>query len=147
MLYDGFYYGKEQISLSYNEYRILEILVDNKDKVTTYKYIETKLQISIHDIRVYIRRLREKLQDEFTIYTKNKVGPDDIVTVAESVVAITQNHIVRPEELTLSWQARFLCRFRNYCYLCIAKHKDKELCRIGLTQMSPSKVQRKKFTM
>lgn len=74
MLYEGFYYGKEQIRLSYNEYRILEILVDNKDRVTTYKYIEMKLHIPLHEIHVYIRRLREKLKDEFTIYTKNKVG-------------------------------------------------------------------------
>ena len=54
---------------------------------------------------------KDNIVDAMERYTKNKVGPDDIVTVAESVVAITQNHIVRPEELTLSWQARFLCRF------------------------------------
>lgn len=54
---------------------------------------------------------KDNIVDAMERYTKNKVGPDDIVTVAESVVAITQNHLVRPEELTLSWQARFLCRF------------------------------------
>ena len=54
---------------------------------------------------------KDDIVDAMERYTKDKVGPDDIVTVAESVVAITQNHIVRPEELTLTWQARVLCRF------------------------------------
>ena len=39
------------------------------------------------------------------------VGPEDIVCVAESVVAITQREFTRPEELRLSWQAKFLNRF------------------------------------
>ena len=54
---------------------------------------------------------KDDIVDAMERYTKDKVGPDDIVTVAESVVAITQNHIVRPEELKLTWQARVLCRF------------------------------------
>ncbi|KGF47857.1 hypothetical protein HMPREF0872_01835 [Veillonella montpellierensis DNF00314] len=41
----------------------------------------------------------------------DQIGPEDIVCVAESVVAITQGRMTRPEELTPSWQARLLCRF------------------------------------
>ena len=44
-------------------------------------------------------------------YAKDIIGPEDIVCVAESVVAITQGHFTRPEELKPTWQARFLCRF------------------------------------
>lgn len=44
-------------------------------------------------------------------YTEDKVGADDIVSVAESVVAITQNNIVLPEELEISRSARVLCYF------------------------------------
>lgn len=40
-----------------------------------------------------------------------QIGPEDIVCVAESVVAITQGRFTRPEELDISWQARFINRF------------------------------------
>ena len=39
------------------------------------------------------------------------IGPEDIVCVAESVVAITQGEFTRPEDLKVSWQAKFLNRF------------------------------------
>ena len=54
---------------------------------------------------------KDDIVDAMERYTKDKVGPDDAVSVAESVVAITQNHIVRPEDLKPTWQARILCRF------------------------------------
>lgn len=44
-------------------------------------------------------------------YAKANLGPDDVISVAESVVAITQGQIVRPEELTISPLAWLLCRF------------------------------------
>ena len=44
-------------------------------------------------------------------YTKGKIGPDDLVCSAESVVAITQGRYVRPEELEISCLARLCCRF------------------------------------
>ena len=53
----------------------------------------------------------DDIADVMEKYVKKQIGADDVVTVAESVVAITQNHIVRPEELSISWQARILCRF------------------------------------
>ena len=37
----------------------------------------------------------------------HNIGPQDIVCVAELVVAITQGHFTRPEELNVRWQARF----------------------------------------
>lgn len=44
-------------------------------------------------------------------YAKENLGENDVISVAESVVAITQGRIVRPEELDISWMAWFLCRF------------------------------------
>ena len=43
-------------------------------------------------------------------YTQGQVGPNDVISVAESVVAITQGRITRPEDLKLSFLA-VLCRF------------------------------------
>ena len=42
---------------------------------------------------------------------RGKIGEDDVISVAESVVAITQGRIVRPEDLKISWLAQFCCRF------------------------------------
>ena len=44
-------------------------------------------------------------------YTKGKIGENDVISVAESVVAITQGRIVRPEELKISRVAQLCCRF------------------------------------
>lgn len=44
-------------------------------------------------------------------YAKENLGPDDVISVAESVVAITQGQMVRPEELKISFLAQLLCRF------------------------------------
>lgn len=54
---------------------------------------------------------KDDIVDAIIEFGGDKIGPEDIVCVAESVVAITQGHITRPEELNLSWQARMLCRF------------------------------------
>ena len=53
----------------------------------------------------------DDIVDAIVEFGGHNIGPEDIVCVAESVVAITQGHITRPEELNLSWQARMLCRF------------------------------------
>lgn len=74
MVYDGFYYGKDIISLSPNEYKILELLSENKNKILKYEEVQKKLKIKKHDIYVYVNRLRKKLKDEFKIYTKVNVG-------------------------------------------------------------------------
>ncbi|MGL6014654.1 MAG: coenzyme F420-0:L-glutamate ligase [Selenomonadaceae bacterium] len=44
-------------------------------------------------------------------YTKGKIGENDVISVAESVVAITQGRIIRPEELKISRVAQLCCRF------------------------------------
>lgn len=44
-------------------------------------------------------------------YAKNDIGPDDVITVAESVLAITQGRYKRPEDMNPSFLAKILCRF------------------------------------
>jgi hypothetical protein len=44
-------------------------------------------------------------------YAKDKIGPNDVVSVAESVVAITQGRLIRPEELNPGFWACLLSRF------------------------------------
>lgn len=62
---------------------------------------------------IHTRILTDKddIVEAIAHYAKDIIGPEDIVCVAESVVAITQGHFTRPEELKPTWQARFLCRF------------------------------------
>ena len=64
-------------------------------------------------VPVHTRILTDKddIVEAIAHYAGDKIGPEDIVCVAESVVAITQGHFTRPEELKPTWQARFLCRF------------------------------------
>jgi len=54
---------------------------------------------------------KDDIVDAIEKYTRGQVGPHDVISVAESVVAVTQGNIVRPEELKLSFMAKFLCRF------------------------------------
>ena len=69
--------------------------------------------MAVETIPVSTRILTPKddIVDAIEKYTKNRIGPDDVVTVAESVVAITQGNIVRPDEMQISLLARFCCRF------------------------------------
>ncbi|MSV23670.1 F420-0:Gamma-glutamyl ligase [Selenomonas sp. WCA-380-WT-3B 3/] len=64
-------------------------------------------------IPVPTRILTEKddIVDCIERYTKDKIGPDDLLCCAESVVAITQGRYVHPEDLTISRVAQFCCRF------------------------------------
>ena len=54
---------------------------------------------------------KDDIVDAIDRYTKGNVGPDDLICSAESVVAITQNRYVRPEELHITRVAQFCCRF------------------------------------
>lgn len=56
---------------------------------------------------------KDNIVDAMERYTKEKLSDDktDVVCVAESVVAITQGNVVRPEDLKYSWQAKFFCQF------------------------------------
>ena len=52
----------------------------------------------------------DRVIDAIREYSPVEIGPDDVVTVAESVLAITQNRLVWPEELSISIWARLACR-------------------------------------
>lgn len=64
-------------------------------------------------IPVPTRILTEKddIVDAIERYTKDKIGENDLLCCAESVVAITQGRYVRPEDLKISKLAQFCCRF------------------------------------
>lgn len=54
---------------------------------------------------------QDNIVDIIEKYAKDQVGPNDVISVAESVVAITQGRMVRPEELKPGLLARVMCRF------------------------------------
>lgn len=64
-------------------------------------------------IPVHTRILTNKdnIVDVILEYAGDQITDRDIVCSAESVVAITQNRYVRPEELKIYWQARLMNRF------------------------------------
>lgn len=64
-------------------------------------------------ISVHTRILTNKdnIVDAILEYAGDQITDRDIVCSAESVVAITQNRYVRPEELKICWQARLMNRF------------------------------------
>ena len=69
------------------------------------------MAVGIIPVKTRILTPKDNIVDVIEKYTKNNVGPDDVVTVAESVVAITQGNIVRPDEMEITYLARFCCRF------------------------------------
>jgi len=68
-------------------------------------------EIELKSVRTRIFTDKDNIVDMIVKYAKQDVGPDDVVSVAESVVAITQGRIVRPEDMKVSFLARILCRF------------------------------------
>ncbi|MDY3974323.1 MAG: coenzyme F420-0:L-glutamate ligase, partial [Veillonella caviae] len=68
-------------------------------------------ELQLIPVQTRILTHRDDIADAIVAYAGDIIGPEDIVCVAESVVAITQGHFTRPEELTLSWQARLINRF------------------------------------
>lgn len=68
-------------------------------------------EIEIIPVPTRILTDKDDIIDVMEKYAKANVGPDDVISVAESVVAITQGQMVRPEELTISPLAWLLCRF------------------------------------
>ncbi len=69
------------------------------------------MAVEIIPVPTRILTPKDDIVDAVEKYTKGKIGPDDVITVAESVVAITQGNIVRPDELKISCLARICCRF------------------------------------
>ena len=54
---------------------------------------------------------KDDIVDSIERYTKGKIGENDLLCCAESVVAITQGRFVRPEDLKITRVAQFCCRF------------------------------------
>jgi F420-0:gamma-glutamyl ligase-like protein len=53
----------------------------------------------------------DNIVDVVEEYAKNIIGPDDVVSVAESVIAISQGKLIRHEDMDVGFLARILCRF------------------------------------
>ena len=70
-----------------------------------------KEKVEILPVPTRILTDRDDIVDCVEKYTRGKIGKDDVISVAESVVAITQGRIVRPEDLKISRVAQFCCRF------------------------------------
>lgn len=70
---------------------------------------EEKLTLIPVPTRIFTEK--DDIVDCIDHYTKGKVGPDDLICSAESVIAITQGRYVRPEDLKISRVAQFCCRF------------------------------------
>ena len=68
-------------------------------------------ELELKSVRTRILTDKDNIVDMIVKYAKEDVGPDDVVAVAESVVAITQGRITRPEDLKVGLLARILCRF------------------------------------
>lgn len=55
---------------------------------------------------------KDNIVDMIEKYTKEDIGPDDVVSVAESVVAITQGRVARPEDFKVCFLAKI---FMSLC--------------------------------
>ena len=69
--------------------------------------------IKVDLIPIPTRILTEKddIIDTVARYVEGKIGPDYVISVAESVVAITQGRAIRPEDLKITKVAKICCRF------------------------------------
>lgn len=69
--------------------------------------------IKVDLIPIPTRILTEKddIIETVARYVEGKIGPDDVISVAESVVAITQGRAIRPEDLKITKVAKICCRF------------------------------------
>ncbi len=68
-------------------------------------------EVEIISVPTRILTEKDNIIDTIERYTKNKITDNDVISVAESVVAITQGRFVRPEDLKISKTAIFCCRF------------------------------------
>lgn len=69
------------------------------------------MAVEIIPVKTRILTPKDNIVDIIYKYTKDVVGPDDVLTVAESVVAITQGNLIRPDEMEITCLARLCCRF------------------------------------
>ncbi|MCX7781375.1 MAG: coenzyme F420-0:L-glutamate ligase [Negativicutes bacterium] len=68
-------------------------------------------ELALQPVKTRILTPQDNIVDAIEEYARDMVGPDDVVSVAESVVAITQGRILRPEDMRPSFPARILNRF------------------------------------
>lgn len=68
-------------------------------------------EMSLIPVPTRILTEKDDIVDAIEEYTQDKIGPNDLVCFAESVVAITQGRFVRPEELHITRVAQLCCRF------------------------------------
>ncbi len=68
-------------------------------------------KIELIPVKTHIVTKRDDIVDVIEKYAGPLMGPDDVVTVAESVLAITQGRYRRPEEMNPSSLAIVLSRF------------------------------------
>ena len=59
-------------------------------------------KIELIPVKTHIVTKRDDIVDVIEKYAGPQMGPDDVVTVAESVLAITQGRYRRPEEMNPS---------------------------------------------
>jgi len=62
-------------------------------------------------VRTRIVTPKDDIVDIIEKYAGKDIGPNDVVSVAESVLAITQGRILSMEEMKPRFSARLLCRF------------------------------------
>jgi hypothetical protein len=62
-------------------------------------------------VRTRILTHRDNIVDAIESYVKDTITDKDVICVAESVVAITQNRMLRPQTLKPGFLARTLCYF------------------------------------
>lgn len=67
--------------------------------------------LELKPVRTRILTSKDNIVDVIEKYAREDVGPDDVISVAESVVAITQGRYVYPEDLEPCFLAKVLCRF------------------------------------
>jgi len=68
-------------------------------------------QVELIPVKTHIVTKRDNIVDVIEKYAGPQMGPDDVVSVAESVVAITQGRYRRPEQMSPSLLAHVLARF------------------------------------
>lgn len=68
-------------------------------------------ELELIPVRTRLLTHKDNIVDAIEEYAKQNIGPHDIVSVAESVVAITQGRLVRPEEMKICFLAQILNRF------------------------------------
>lgn len=68
-------------------------------------------RLELIPVKTHIVTERDDIVEVMKRYAGDKLGPDDVITVAESVLAITQGRYVRPETIRPGFWARLLSRF------------------------------------